>query len=183
MRVFNKGRLRNAAAGLALTALFTLVFDVHADASTSNVTPAAASVDDEEDDDPVEGPLQFYLMYAESEACAQLYPELRKDGGEFGKRTTIEMLGPSIYRSGEQFPDEVGKEIAACLRKPVALSKGQCSRLVGLFAMPPDENLTEAQQAKLYFEGKQLRSAGRPMIGACADKTENALRKAFSRNR
>jgi hypothetical protein len=160
---------------LLLASLFLLAFGARAAG-----VPAA---DDDEEDDPVQEAMTLYLVSAEPEACAQIYPELRRDVDKYRAGIAGQMKGGAASRAERQLPIEAEKEISACLRKQVALSKTQCGRLIGSLSAPPQENVTEAALEKRYHELHQLMTAGRAMIEGCADKVEKDLRKKYSRSR
>lgn len=125
----------------------------------------AADLDD--DDDPVEGAVMLYLMFAEPEACAQLYPELREDVDLFRRNIALQMSGG---QSGDPaLPENAKKEIAACLNKKAALSKSECSRLIKLAVASSTEE--EASERSME-EMASLMQKGRAMLGQCPDKIE-----------
>ncbi len=136
----------------------------------------------EDGDDMVNVMMLMYLGFAEPEACAQLYPELRTAADAFRADIAKQMAGDSMpgMTADSVLPAEAKNEIAGCLVKTAALDKAQCSRLIDLLStsLSAQEDETEAGEA-MMDEVDSLIAKGRPMIAACAAKTEAALRKQF----
>ena len=136
----------------------------------SGASDAASSDDD--DDDPAAGAVMIYLMFAEPEACAQLYPELRKEVDLFRKNIALQMSGGKS--SDSALPESAKKEVTACINKKAALSKDECSWLVkALFASSTGNEVSE----KLAQEMDSLMQKGRAMLGQCPNKIAQKLRK------
>jgi|GEM_PF-1603239 len=138
----------------------------------------ATGQDEDEDDSPVASAMMLYLMFAEPEACAQLYPQLRKNVDLLRSRFALQVSG------GRSSDPTLGKseqlEVAACLARPSALDRPDCTRLTSLLATAAngDDDLSEREAVEM----ESLIAKGRPMLGRCPDEKERELRRKYGVN-
>lgn len=145
----------------------------------SMTTHAAAPAEDDSED-IVETVMMMYLTFAVPEACAQTYPDLRKSVDNFRTKFAKQISAGAATASDAVLPKDIQKEVAGCIRKQSALSKGQCGRFVELLSASVSSQDAEDQQGEEAFtELETLAGQGRQMIAGCADQKEKQLRQKF----
>lgn len=143
-----------------------------------SVTVNAAPTEDDKEE-LVDTMMTMYLTFAVPEACAQVYPDLRKPVDNFRTKFARQVSAGASKASDAVLPKEAQKEIAACTRKQSALSKGQCSRFVELLSTAMSSQDSEEPSEKMFVELDTLTQKGRQMIAGCADQKEKQLRQKF----
>ncbi|MDR2871238.1 MAG: hypothetical protein LBV45_01685 [Xanthomonadaceae bacterium] len=141
---------------------------------SANVS-SADQADDE--DSPVASAMMLYLMFAEPEACAQLYPELRTNVDLLRSRFSAQVSGGRSTDSS--LPISQQQEVAACMGGRPAMSKHECNRLTTLLATAAgDDDMNESS----IVEMESLIKRGRAMLGRCPDDKERELNRKYGVN-